>query len=151
MLDPTEGVPHSRVGKCFLKRNLAKHVDVDSILSEDRQDLRIDVTTYRIIFTYNGVPGKPFVYEKKVSKNEMAYAEETLAKAKARRDEKMREIFVHNAAWMKGQSAGEVEQRNTAWQKGLKEGLWTMEESLKELLPTNAATRGDAMVVDARV
>jgi hypothetical protein len=151
MLDPTEGVPHSRVGKSFLKRNLVKHVDVDSILSEDRQDLRIDVTTYRIIFTYNGVPGKPFVYEKKVSKNEMAFAEETLAKAKSRRDDKMREKFVDHTAWMKGLGADEVERRNLAWRKGLEEGLWKMEESLLLEVPANAPISADAMAIDARV
>jgi paired amphipathic helix protein Sin3a len=151
MLDPTEGVPHSRVGKPFLKRNLVKHVDVDSILSEDRQDLRVDVTTYRIIFTYNGVPGKPFVYEKKVSKNEMAFAEEALAKAKTRRDDKMWEKFVDHTEWMKGLNADEVERRNLAWRTGLDEGLWKMEESLIQEIPANAPASADAMAVDARV
>jgi hypothetical protein len=150
MLDPTEGVPHSRVGKPFLRRNLAKDVDANAILSEDRQDLRIDVSSYRIIFTYNGIPGRPFVYEKKTSKNEMAVAEVALKKAKAKRDGKMKEKFVTNAAWMKDQSGDEVERRKAAWQKGLEEGLWRMEENLKAA-PTGAATSGDAMVFDTAI
>ena len=150
MLDPTEGVPHSRVGRSFLRRNLAEDLDVNTILSDDRQEIRIDVTTYRMIFTYNGVPGKPFVYEKKISKNELAYAEEALKKAKTRRDAKMKEKFVANTAWMKDQSASEVERRNAAWQKGLEEGLWEMEESLKGL-PTGTVTSGDAAGIDAEV
>jgi histone deacetylase complex regulatory component SIN3 len=150
MLDPTEGVPHSRVGKPFLRRNLAKDVDVNTILSDDRQELRVDVTTYRIIFTYHGTPGKPFVYEKKISKNEVAYAEERLKKEKAKRDERMKEKIVTNAAWTRRQSKDEVERRKAAWQMGLDEGLWKMEESLIGL-PANEASSGDAMAVDARI
>ncbi len=150
MLDPTEGVPHSRVGKSFLRRNLAKNFDVDTILSDDRQELRIDVNTYRIIFIYNGVPGKPFVYEKKMSKNEMASAEEAFKKALVKRDEKMREKFVINTPWMKDLSADQVELRKSAWQQGLEEGLWKMEENLNKVL-TNAETAGDAMVVDGAI
>lgn len=147
MLDPTEGVPHSRVGKSFLKRNLAKDVDVNTILSEDRQELRIDVNTYRIVFAYNGFSGRPFVYEKKISKNEMAFAEEALRKEMAKRDEKMRENFVTNTAWMKDLSEDEVERRKVAWQKGLDEGMWKMKESLKGL-PANVSSTIDAMAVD---
>lgn len=149
MLDATEGVPHSKVGKSFLRRNLAKDVDVNSIVSEDRQELRIDVTTYRIIFAYNGVSGKPFVYERKVSTNEMAYAEDALRKERAKRDKKMKEKFVTNVAWMKDQSHEEVEHRKSAWQKGLTEGLWQMEESLKGF-PAMAPTGGDGMLANAR-
>jgi paired amphipathic helix protein Sin3a len=148
MLDPTEGVPHSRVGKSFLKRNLAKDIDVSTMLSDDRQELRVDVSTYRIIFTYNGIPGRPFVYEKKISKNEMAYAEDALRKEKAKRDAKMKEKFVDRAAWMKDQSEEEVEGRKAAWKKGLEEGLWQMEENLGRTL-VNAGTSGGAMVIDA--
>lgn len=147
MLDPTEGVPHSRVGKSFLKRNLAKDVDVNTILSDDRQELRIDVTTYRIFFTYNGISGRPFVYQKQMSQNERAHVEEALVKEKGRRNEKMKEKFVMNTAWMKDQGTEEVEHRITAWQKGLQEGLWKMEETLKAL-PAASAASGDAMAVD---
>jgi paired amphipathic helix protein Sin3a len=147
MLDPTEGVPHSRVARPFLKRNLAKHVDVDTILSEDRQELRIDVSTYRILFTYIGAPGKPFVYEKKISKNEAAYIEEAMRKAKAKRDEKMMDKFVTHAAWMKDESAEEIERTNAAWQKGLQDGLWKMEEDVTGG-STSAVAGGDVMAVD---
>ena len=134
MLDPTEGVPHSKVGKSFLRRNLAKDVDVNTILSDDRQELRIDITTYRIIFAYNGVPGKPFVYEKKLSRNEMANEENALRRTKAKRDQKMKEKFVANTTWMKDQSHVEIERKKGSWQKGLTEGLWHMEGSLMGLL-----------------
>lgn len=147
MLDPTEGVPHSKLGRVFLRRNLAKDVDVNNMLSEDRQDLRIDVITYRIIFTYNGIAGKPFVYEKEISKNEMAFAEDALKKQKAKRDQKMKEKFVTQTPWMKDQSKDGVERRNAAWRKGLEEGLWKMDESLKGL-PADVATGDDAIMVD---
>lgn len=150
MLDPTEGVLHSRVGRTFLKRNLGGIVDVNSILADDRQELRIDVMTYRIIFTYNGIPGRPFVYQKKISKNEMAYAEEGVRKEMAKRDEKMKKKFVTKAAWMRDLSSDEVERRNAAWQKGLEEGLWKMEESLKEPV-ANTVTSGDAMTVETDI
>ena len=151
MLEPTEGVPHSKVGRSFLKRNLARDFDVNSILSDDRQELRIDVTTYRIIFTYHGTLGKPFMYEKKVSKDEMAYAEERLKKEKAKRDERMREKFVTGASWMKELSDDEVERRKVAWQRGLDEGLWKMEESLNGLPVSAASGGGDAMAVDTEM
>lgn len=120
---------------------------MNSIMSDDRQELRIDVTTYRIIFTYNGIPGKPFVYEKKISKNKLAHAEEAMKKAKAKRDEKMKEKFVDKVAWMKDQSERDVGRRKAAWQKGLDEGLWKMEESLNEP-PREILTSGDAMAID---
>lgn len=156
MLDPTEGVPHSRVGKPFLRRNLAQDVDVDAILSDDRQEIRIDVNTYRIIFTYNGVPGRPFVYEKNRSRNEIAFAEDTLAKEKVKRDQKMTEKFVNNTGWMKGLSPEEVEQRNQAWRMGLKDGLWKMEDGLTaggsvDGPSGGAGGGGDAMMVDTAI
>lgn len=134
MLDPTEGVPHSNVGRSFLRRNLAKDVDVNTILSYDRQELRIDITTYRIIFAYNGVPGKPFVYQKKVPRNEMAKEENALRKTKAKRDKRMKEKFVTHAAWMKDQSHEEIERRKGLWQKGLTEGLWHLEGGMMGFL-----------------
>lgn len=158
MLDPTEGVPHSRVGKPFLRRNLAKDVDVDAILSDDRQEIRVDVSTYRIIFTYNGVPGRPFVYEKKRSRNEMAFAEDALAKEKVKRDQKMRERFVNNTRWMKALSSEEIGRRDQAWQMGLEDGLWKMEGGLTAGEPVDGTSGGagggggsDAMAVDTAI
>jgi paired amphipathic helix protein Sin3a len=131
MLDPTEGVPHSRVGKSFLRRNLTTDLDVNTIHSDDRQELRIDVSTYRLIFTYHGVPGRPFVYEKKSSKEEAERADTSLKKARDKREEKMREKFIKGAAWMaEDQPVGAIERRKNAWQRGLDEGLWKMGEFL---------------------
>ena len=87
------------------------------------------------------------MYEKKISKNGMAFAEERLEKEKAKRDESMKAKFVTNAAWMKWLGEGEVERRQAAWQMGLDEGLWKMEESLKGL-PTNDGSGGDVMAID---
>lgn len=145
MLDPTEGVAHSRVGRTFLRRNLAKDVDVNAVVSDDRQELRIDVTTYRIIFTYNGIPGRPFVYEKKFSESEMASAEKSLSQARAQREEKMKEKFVRKTGWMKDVGEEEIRRREAAWQQGLEQGLWKMDQSLKqENSPTTVAANVNA-------
>lgn len=132
MLDPTEGVPHSKVGKSFLKRNLGKDADVNKILSDDRQEVRIDVSTYRIVFIYNGMTGKPFVYLTTTTPDEQVKIDEKMKAATKERTEKMQEKFVTNTSWMKSESKEAVERTTAAWQKGLKEGLWKMDEFLKQ-------------------
>ena len=130
MLLPTEGVLHSAVRRTYLKRNLPHDFDLNTAVSQDLQELRIDINTYRIVFTYNGVAGHPFTYQKKVSKNEMARTEESLLRAKAERDKKMATKFVNDNKWMQDESEDAIKRRKDAWSEALEVGIWKMGDIL---------------------
>ena len=129
MLDPTEGVPHSKVGSSFLRRNLGKDIDLNKLQSEDRQELWIDVSTYRIFFTIKGVAGRPYVYRRLCTEDEGRQEDEALSRQTAKREEKMRQKFVNRVGGISALSEDEAGHRLAAWERALREGLWTLDES----------------------
>lgn len=123
MTDATEGVDQTRVRPSYLRRNIIpQNANIEAAYNEvygnlayfDEQTAFISPDTYKLFLhhdfgferleIHDGTSGKQF---------EVGKMEE---------NERFREKFVRNTAWMKDQRAEDVEQRKAAWERGLKEG-----------------------------
>lgn len=133
-VEPTEGIPRSRLQKSVLARNLPSS-DVDSddgnvpkpLQFEENLVLRICVNSNTIgwekgtaeYFIYNTLPDTP---------QELAIAQERASVLTNHRSELFREKFVMNSPWMRNITQDEVQKTNEKYQKWIKEALAPMSE-----------------------
>ncbi|KAI1855557.1 hypothetical protein JX266_000422 [Neoarthrinium moseri] len=128
-VEPTEGVPRSRLQKSVLARNLPSS-DVDSddgnvpkpLQFEENLVLRICLNSNKIVweegtseyFIYNTVPELP---------EEKAAADERMSALHEHRDQRFKEKFVMNSPWMRNVNQDEVQKANEKYQNWLKDGV----------------------------
>lgn len=128
-VEPTEGVPRSRLQKAVLARNLPSS-DVDSddgnipkpLQFEENLVLRICLNSNQIIweegtseyFIYNTAPETP---------EEISAAAERASVITNHRSEVFREKFVMNSPWMRNATQDEVQKTNEKYQNWVKDGL----------------------------
>lgn len=130
MLEPTESLALSKCRQVFLRRNLPTEFDLDTISGMDLQELRIDVKTYRLIFTYTGELGQSFWYQMVVTPEQREKNTRAAERESKRRSGIFEEKFVKNPKWM-GQEGEEAGQRRlAAWDEAVQTGLWKMGELL---------------------
>lgn len=128
-VEPTEGVPRSRLQKTVLARNLpsgeadSDDGDVPKPLSYDEGlVLRICLNSNKIVwekdtsefFVYSAEPDDP---------EERAQAEEHRRAITEHREQTFREKMVMNNAWMRGMSQDEVQKVNENFNRWFKEGV----------------------------
>lgn len=132
-IEPTEGVPRGRMQRSVLPRNLPSG-DTESedgisqrkpLVYEEDLSLRICVNSAKIIFKHGG--SEFFIYGDKpltwdVEKN-VATARVRLQKYEDARNERFREKFVMNSAWMKGMGHDEVQKITLGCKKWIDEGI----------------------------
>ncbi|KAH8682355.1 hypothetical protein BX600DRAFT_41402 [Xylariales sp. PMI_506] len=128
-VEPTEGVPRSRLQKSVLARNLPSS-DVDSddgnvpkpIQFEENLVLRICLNSNKIVwqegtseyFIYNTVPELP---------EERTASDERNAAVREHRDQRFRERFLMNSHWMRDVTQEEVQKANEKFQQWTNDGV----------------------------
>ncbi|KAI1772684.1 hypothetical protein F4818DRAFT_425208 [Hypoxylon cercidicola] len=128
-VEPTEGVPRSRLQKTVLARNLpSSEVDSDDgdvpkpLSYDEGLVLRICLNSNKIVwekdtsefFVYSAEPEDP---------EERAQAEEHRRAVTEHREQTFREKLVMNNAWMRGMSQDEVQKVNENFTKWFKDGV----------------------------
>ena len=138
-VEPTEGVPRSRMQKVVLARNLpAAEVDGDGggipkpVAYDESLVISICLNSSKMVWTPHTY--EYFVYDrtpKTAAERERRKA--FLMHTSRRRAEKTVENMVHNTAWMRNKNQEEVQKINAEFRRWMQEGV----------LPENA--EGDAM------
>ncbi|KAI1806599.1 hypothetical protein F4811DRAFT_510628 [Daldinia bambusicola] len=128
-VEPTEGVPRSRLQKTVLARNLPS-TDADSddgnvpkpLLYKDGLVLRICLNSNKIVWEKD--TSEFFIYATEPEdEKEKAAAEEYRRAITEHREQRFREKMVMNNAWMRGMSQDEVQKVNESFQKWVKDGV----------------------------
>ncbi|KAI1375376.1 hypothetical protein F4677DRAFT_422644 [Hypoxylon crocopeplum] len=128
-VEPTEGVPRSRLQKTVLARNLPS-ADVDSDDGEVPKPLeyheglilRICLNSNKIVWEKG--TSESFIYATEPEEDkDKAAAEEYRRAITEQREQRFREKMVMNNAWMKGMSQDEVQKVNEKFQKWFKDGV----------------------------
>lgn len=129
MTEATEGVDLGRLRPCYLRRNIApQNAKIEAAYDEvygnlkhfDEQTAFITPDSYKVILHHDfgwvreqpegARPGK--VYEA----------------GRMEENEKFREKYVRNTAWMKDQRAEDVERRKAGWERGIREGIFEFDD-----------------------
>ena len=132
-IEPTEGVPRSRLHKSVLTRNLPS-TDAESednnaqpkpILFSEDLTLRVCVNTYKIVYKNPGseyfiYTNKPLTYDPKTKEST---ARERLRKFETIRNERAKEKFEMNNRWMRGLDRDAVAKVNSDFKKWMDEGI----------------------------
>ncbi len=141
-VEPTEGVPRSRLQKSVLTRSLPSASDVDSESGDTRKPLvyseglvlRICLNSYKI--KYENGTSEFFIYNTNPETDkEKAKHQDLLLRRQERRKQLFREKMVMNLPWMKDLSREEVQKKTDDWKKWIDEGI----------LSTAIAVQGDDM------
>lgn len=133
MIDPTEGIPWSKVHKPYLRRNLPgrdAEISTDEafnnrfgpLLSEEHVEIRVIPETYKLHFEGWSVVFHENSYFKPEKPAEAREGELLRETKKEQRNARFEELFVRNTTWMKGKSGEEVDSIKADWQKWLKDG-----------------------------
>lgn len=128
-VEPTEGVPRSRLQKTVLARNLPSgETDSDDgevpkpLKYDEGLVLRICLNSNRIVWEKG--TSEYFIYATNPEdEDEKAKAEEHLSAVKEHREQRFREKMVMNNSWMRGMSQDEVQKGNDKFQKWFKDGV----------------------------
>ncbi len=124
MTDATEGVDQSKMHMPYLRRNIApQNANIEAAYDEvygeldhvDEQTAFISPESYKLILKND------FAFLRRIVKNKPR--KKRYEKGRIEENEKFREKFVRNTAWMKDQRAEDVERRKAAWERGIKEGF----------------------------
>ncbi|KAK8008505.1 hypothetical protein PG991_011056 [Apiospora marii] len=128
-VEPTEGVPRSRLQKTVLARNLPSS-DVDSDDGDQPKPLRYDENlVLRICLNSNKIHWEEetsewFIYSTEPdTAEEKAKAAERASAVTEHRSQLFSEKFVMNSAWMRNVNPDEVQKANEKFQKWFKEGV----------------------------
>ena len=128
MTEATEGVDQTAMHFPYLKRNIppqdanagAAYAEVYGNLTHyDNQTAFVSPDNYKLLLSSDYI-----FYREGAKESKKYYA------SKFEESETFNEKFVRNVAWMKDQSAEDVEARKVAWEKGIKDGLTGFEESI---------------------
>ncbi|XDG08772.1 hypothetical protein ABKA04_008387 [Annulohypoxylon sp. FPYF3050] len=128
-VEPTEGVPRSRLQKTVLARNLPSS-DADSddgnvpkpLAYDEGLVLRICLNSNKIVWEKNTSEYAIYATEPEGEKEKIA-ADERRHALTEHRNQKFREKFVMNNSWMRGNSQDEVQKVNENFQKWFKDGI----------------------------
>jgi len=121
-LEPTEGVPRSRMQKSVLGRNLPSlDPEVDQSNMPNRVVASQELASSICVLSFKTIwrPGTSeyFIYDRRPSaeeaRQEHAHLQQRLTQ---HREARLKEAFVHNNSWMKGLSQDEVQQAKNAFQ-----------------------------------
>ncbi|RYP45765.1 hypothetical protein DL768_007941 [Monosporascus sp. mg162] len=128
-VEPTEGVPRSRLQKTVLARNLPSS-EVDSDDGEVPKPLKFDEgLVLRICLNSNRIVWEKgtsefFVYATEPDdEEEKAKLEEHTTAVREHREQRFREKMIMNNSWMRGMSQDEVQKANDKFQKWFKDGV----------------------------
>lgn len=128
-VEPTEGVPRSRLQRTVLARNLPSG-EADSDDGEVPKPLKYDESLIlRICLNSNRIvwgegTSEYFIYAAAPEDEEdKAKQEEHLAAIKEHREQRFQEKMVMNNSWMRGLSQDEVQAANEEFQKWFKDGV----------------------------
>lgn len=128
-VEPTEGIPRSRLQKVVLTRNLPSG-DADSdggsipkpVSYEENLVVSICLRSSKMIWE----PGTSeyFVYDQAPKTNEQRERREKFTKALSNhREVELTKKFVHNPVWAKDMSPEEVQEQNSNFRKWMDEGV----------------------------
>lgn len=130
--EPTEGVPRINLQKVLLFRNISG-ADSDyeegnpkkPLIYNEELNLRVDVNTYKIIYRAPGAEwffysGQPLTYDPKTKESA---TRERLRKFENVRNERFKEKFEMNNAWMKNLDRDEVAKKNNDFRKWIDDGV----------------------------
>ncbi|KAI1657645.1 hypothetical protein F4813DRAFT_359180 [Daldinia decipiens] len=128
-VEPTEGVPRSRLQKTVLARNLpSTEADSDDgnvpkpLMYNEGLVLRICLNSNKIVWEKD--TSEFFVYSTEPEDNkDKAAVEEYRRAITEHREQRFREKMVMNNAWMRGMSQDEVQKVNENFQKWFKDGI----------------------------
>jgi paired amphipathic helix protein Sin3a len=128
-VEPTEGVPRSKLSKVVLTRNLPS---LDTDPEEDGipkpasydENLVVSICLRTSKMIWGSGSSEYFVYEMGPNSKDQLMQHDSLVKSSANvRESRLRERFVMNNNWMKDLSQEEVEKANTDYQKWATEGI----------------------------
>lgn len=137
-VEPTEGIPRSRLQKTVLARNLPSS-DVDSddgtapkpIRFEENLVLRICLNSNKIVWEEG--TSEYFIYSTEPeSEAQKAEAAERAAALTENRSQRFREKFVMNSPWMRDVNQDEVQKANEKFQRWFKDGVAPTSEARGE-------------------
>lgn len=128
-VEPTEGIPRSRLQKVVLTRNLPAG-DAESeddpmpkpLSYSENLNISICLRSSKMIWT----PGTSeyFIYDQSPKTKEQRERREKFTKALSNwRESKLLEKMVHNPAWTKDLSPEEVQEQNANFRKWVEEGV----------------------------
>jgi paired amphipathic helix protein Sin3a len=128
-VEPTEGVPRSRLQKVLLTRNLPSgdaESDDDSIpkpLSYS-ENLTISICLKSSKMIWAPGTSEYFIYDQAPKTKEQRERREKFTKALSSfRESKLTEKMVHNPPWTKDMSPEEVQEQNKNFRKWMDEGI----------------------------
>lgn len=132
-LEPTEDVDLSRITTPYLKRNfindsMTEDERLESFRNADRISVNVSPATYTLKFIASeptGTGGIQYcVQSDKIrsgASEEFPNPEEFCKQLKEKRNERMQELFIRNAKWMRDLSRDDVDARKAAFKKDLEE------------------------------
>ncbi|KAI0839135.1 paired amphipathic helix protein Sin3b [Hypoxylon sp. FL0890] len=128
-VEPTEGVPRSRLQKTVLARNLpSSEADSDDgdvpkpLVYNEGLILRICLNSNKIVWEKGTSEFFIYATEPEDEKEKVAFEEYRRAITE-HREQRFREKMVMNNAWMRGMSQDEVQKVNEKFQKWFKDGV----------------------------
>jgi paired amphipathic helix protein Sin3a len=128
-VEPTEGVPRSRLERAVLARNLPKDEGDGDELSVPKpiaydESLVVSICLNTSTMVYAAGTSEYFVYDK-VPKDpeERARLESRVKRTRQASETRLAERMVLNNAWMKNRSQEEVMNANEAFHKWAKDGI----------------------------
>lgn len=127
-VEPTEGIPRSRLQKVVLTRNLPSG-DADSddgSIPKPRsyeENLTVNICLRSSKMIWEPDTSEYFVYDQGTKSRDQQERRERFTKALSNhRELELTKKFVHNPAWAKGMSPEEVQEQNSNFRKWMDEG-----------------------------
>lgn len=127
-VEPTEGVPRSRLRKVLLTRNLPSgDSESDDNIPKPlaySENLVISICLKSSKMVWAPGTSEYFIYEQSPKKREQREHRERFKKAlSSHRESKLLEKMVHNPPWTKDMSPEEVQEQNKNFRKWMDEGI----------------------------
>lgn len=128
-VEPTEGIPRSRLQKVVLTRNLpsgdaeSDGGDNPKILSFE-ENLTVSICLKSSKMIWEPDTSEYFVYDQMPKTKEQRERREKFTKAMSNlREVELTKKFVHNPTWAKDMSPEEVQEQNSNFRKWMDEGI----------------------------
>lgn len=139
-VEPTEGIPRSKLQKTVLTRNLPSG-DTDSNGDDNvpkplsyKEDLTISICLKTSKMVWAPDTSEFFIYDNAPKNKEQLERKNKVTKALSQhREGKLLEKLVHNPAWTKDMSPEEVQEQNSKFRKWLDDGVLPNGENAMDL------------------
>lgn len=128
-VEPTEGIPRSRLQKVVLTRNLPSgdNESDDGAIPKPlsyEENLTISICLKSSKMIWEPDTSEYFVYDQSPKNKEQRERRDKVNRAISNmREHKLKEKFVHNPVWAKGMSSEEVQEHNSSFRKWMDEGI----------------------------